>query len=339
MKFLRVSALEQDAQNGLGVERTAQRAMAARSRLVVRILALCAFALSFSGLSFAANKDLIALQRALEERFDAVQQQQQQLNSKLDVLTGMITTMQGDTRRTADQVASMQDALRTTVANSLGPVNSLGAKVEATSEDVRSLRDALADLGARLERMDAKMTDLKNQMQIMQNPPAAPGAQGTSGPPGTTSAAPAGGQPAPNGPPAGVSASQLFTDARRDQQTGKTTLAAQEYQQYLTYFPDTELAASAQFYLGEIQYNQNDYKDAVQSFDTVLERYPQNARTKDAAYLKGMALAKNGQRTQAVQELRALIQKYPGTEQAHKAQAALADRTLFPSATARRRPE
>ena len=41
-------------------------------------------------------------------------------------------------------------------------------------DDVRSLKDALADLSARLERMDAKMTDLKNQMQIMQNPPAAP---------------------------------------------------------------------------------------------------------------------------------------------------------------------
>jgi tol-pal system protein YbgF len=302
----------------------------------MKFLRLSALALTFSIFSFAANKDLIALQRALEERFDAVQQQQQQLNSKLDVLTGMITTMQGDTRRTADQVASMQDALRTTVANSLGPVNSLGTKVEATSEDVRSLRDALADLGARLERMDAKMTDLKNQLQIMQNPPAAPGAQGATGPPGTMSAAPGG---APNGPPAGVSASQLFTDARRDQQTGKTPLAAQEYQQYLTYFPDTELASSAQFYLGEIQYNQGDYKNAVQSFDAVLERYPQNPRTKDAAYLKGMALAKNGQRTQAVQELHALIQKYPGTEQAHKAQAALADRSLFPSATARRRPE
>jgi tol-pal system protein YbgF len=140
-------------------------------------------------------------------------------------------------------------------------------------------------------------------------------------------------------PPAGVSAAQLFTDARRDQQTGNTPLAMQEYQQYLTYFPNTEYAASAQFYLGEIAYNQGDYRSAIQAFDAVLERYPQNPRTKDAAYMKGMALAKSGQRTQAVQELRTLIQKYPGSEQARKAQVALTDRTLFPSAaTARRRP-
>lgn len=307
----------------------------------MKLLRLTAVALIFTPFSFAVNKDLLALQRELDARLDTMQQNQQQLNSKLDVLTGMLNTIAGETQHTADQVAGMQDALRTTVANSLGPVNNLGTKVESTSEDVRSLRDALADLGARLERIDAKITDLKNQMQIMQSPPPAPGAQGTTGPPGAMSSTtvPVQGAAAPSGPPAGVSAAQLFTDARRDQQTGNTPLAMQEYQQYLTYFPNTEYAASAQFYLGEIAYNQGDYRGAIQSFDAVLERYPQNPRTKDAAYMKGMALARNGQRTQAVQELRALIQKYPGSEQARKAQVALADRSLFPSATARRRPE
>jgi tol-pal system protein YbgF len=306
----------------------------------MKFLRLAALALTFTGISLAVNKDLLALQRDLEARFDAVQQQQQQLNSKLDVLTGMIQAMQNDTRRTADQVAGMQDALRSTVASSLGPINNLGTKVEATSEDVRSLRDALADLAARLERMDAKITDLSRSMQIMQNPPPAPGAQAVSAPPtGTTTGTGMGvtGQGAPATAPSGVSAAQLFTDARRDQQTGNTQLAVQEYQQYLSYFPNTEYAASAQYYLGEIAFNQGDYRTAIQYFDAVLERYPQNPRTKDAGYMKGMALAKSGQRTQAVQELRALIQKYPGSEQARKAQIALADRTLFPSSAAARR--
>jgi tol-pal system protein YbgF len=178
-------------------------------------------------------------------------------------------------------------------------------------------------------------------MQIMQSPPPAPGTTGTtSGPPGTTGTGTglaAAGQSGPVTAPSGVSAAQLFTDARRDQQTGNTQLAVQEYQQYLSYFPNTEYAASAQYYLGEVAYNQGDYKTAIPYFDAVLERYPQNPRTKDAGYMKGMALARSGQRTQAVQELRALIQKYPGSEQARKAQIALADRTLFPSAGATRR--
>jgi tol-pal system protein YbgF len=304
----------------------------------MKLLRLAVLTLIFSSFAFAVNKDLLALQREMEARFDALQQKQQDLSDKVVALTGMVQAMQSDTRRTADQIAGMQDVLRTTVANSLGPITNLGNKVETTGEDVRSLQNALADLGARMERIDAKITDLKNQIQIMQNPPAAPGTQpGTTGPPGTMGAAGTAGQGTASGPPAGVSAGQLFTDARRDQQTGNTQLAVQEYQQFLGYFPNTELAANAQFNLGQIAYNQSDYKSAIQSFDAVLERYPQNPMTKDAALMKGMALAKNGQRTQAVQEFRALIQKYPGSEQAHKAQAALTDRSIFPTATARRK--
>ncbi len=303
----------------------------------MKFLRLAILTLACSSYSFAVNKDLVAMQRDLEARMDALQNN---LNSQIANLSGMVTAMQADTRRTADQVAGMQDVLRGTVTNALGPVTGLSTKVEATSEDVRALRDALSDLSSRLERMDAKITDLKNQLQIMQNPPAAPGstAPGAMGGPSTP------GQPgqttAPTGPPIGMSADKTYTDAWHDMQTGNVDLALKEFQQYLAYFPNTELAASAQYYIGEISYNRHDYRGAVVAFDAVLERYPQNPKTRDARLMKGLALARDGQRTKAVQELRALIQAAPNSEEARRAQAALSDRTLFPSPAAggRRRP-
>jgi TolA-binding protein len=287
-------------------------------------LRLIVLALTCSSFSFAVNKDLVAMQRALEDKIDAVQQN---LNNQIASLSGMVTAMQNDTRRTADQVAGMQDSLRSAVTNSLGPVNNLNNKVETTNEDVRALRDALADLSGRLERMDAKITDLNNKLQIMQNPPPAPGTNPT-------------GQPGTTGPPSGMSAAQAYTDAFKDKQSGNTDLAYKEFQQYLQYFPNTEYAADSQYYLGEIEYNKRDYKSAIQSFDAVLERYPQNMKTRDARLMKGFALAKDGQRSKASQELRALIQASPNSEQARRAQQALHDASLFPSASAntRRRP-
>jgi len=109
----------------------------------------------------------------------------------------------------------------------------------------------------------------------------------------------------------------------RDLQTGKSDLAQQEFQQYLQYFPNTELAANAQYYLGEIAYNHGDYNGAVDAFDAVLERYPENPKTPDAHYMKGMALLKANQRNRAVQEFRALVQNYPHTDDARKALAQL----------------
>jgi tol-pal system protein YbgF len=307
----------------------------------MKFLRLAALLLTCSSFSFAVNKDLVQLQRDLEDKINALQND---IDSKLSQLTGLITAMQNDTRRTADQVATLQDSVTNNVAKSLTPVNGLNTRVESMSDDVRALKDSIADLSSRLERMDAKITDLKNQMQIMQNPPAAPTGNGPGGPvtpggPGTPS-----GQPGPSGagqsvtPPPGMSADRSYTEALRDLQTGKSDLAYSEFQQFLTYFPNTELAANAQYYLGEIDYNRQNYTGAIQSFDAVLERYPDNPKTPDAHYMKAMALLKSNQRNKAVQEFRILVQNYSHTDDARKALQQL--RTLGVSAgtsTARRK--
>jgi len=285
----------------------------------MKFLRLAALTLLCSSYSFAVNKDLIALQRSLETKIDLMQAS---FDKQIAIITESLRNVQTDTRHNAELIASMQESLSGAVSRSLAPVTGLTTRVEGMSEDTKALRDALADLAARLERMDAKMTDLKNQLQIMQAPPPAPTATGTPGQPGAS-----------NIPPMGMSAEKTYTDARRDQQTGNLDLAAQEYQQYLTYFPNTELAASAQYYLGEISYNRGDFKAAADAFDAVLERYPNNPKTADAKYMKGMALARDGQRTKAVQELRSLIQTNPSSEQARKATQALNDKKLFPSAS------
>lgn len=284
--------------------------------------------------SFGASKEIVELQRdvaLLQDKMDAMQRD---LDTKLGALTAMLQGVQDNSNRAN---ASLQDALSNGVGKQLAPVAGLSAKVDSMGDDVRALKDALNDLSARLERMDAKMTDLKNQMQIIQSPPAAPGA--TS--PGTAPGSPA--QPGTAaGPPAGMTAEKTYTDARRDLQTGNTDLALQEFQQYLAYFPNTELAANAQYYIGEIFYNHGDFQSAIPAFDAVLERYPENPKTADAHFMKGMALLKAGQRNRAVQEFRTLVANYPRTDDARKAQQQLrqlgASASAAPS-TARRRPQ
>jgi tol-pal system protein YbgF len=290
----------------------------------MKFLRVAALLLSCSSFSFGVNKDLIALQRDLEDKIAAVQLD---MNNKLSTLTGMVEAMQADSRRTADQVATLQDQVSAAVAKSLGPVNGLSGRVDTVSDDVRALKDSIADLNAQMQRMDAKITDLKNQLQIMQNPPPAPGAATPGGVPGS-----AGQGNAPVGAPPGMSADKTYTDAVRDLQTGKTDLAYNEFQQYLQYFPNTELAANAQYYLGEIAFNRADYPGAIQSFDSVLERYPENPKTPDAHYMKAMALLKSNQRNSAIQEFRILVQNYPHTDDARKALQEL--RTLGASSTA-----
>jgi tol-pal system protein YbgF len=105
----------------------------------------------------------------------------------------------------------------------------------------------------------------------------------------------------------------------KDRSGGNLDLAMRGFDEYLKYFADTELAPNAQFYIGQIHYDKNDFPQAIAAFDMVLERYPENNKTPDAMYMKGMALLKSTQRTQAAKEFLALIQKYPNAEVSAKA--------------------
>jgi tol-pal system protein YbgF len=281
----------------------------------MKVLRVAALTLIGSALSFGASKEIVELQRDVALLQDKMDTMQRDLDTKLGALTAMLQAVQDNS---AKSNASLQDALSNGVGKQLAPVSGLSAKVDSMGDDVHALRDSLNDLSARLERMDAKMTDLKNQMQIIQNPPAAPGAAVPGAAPGTQPQA-----GATAGPPAGMTAEKTYTDARRDLQTGNTDLALQEFQQYLTYFPNTELAASAQYYIGEILFRRSDYTNAIPAFDAVLERYPENPKTADAHFMKGMALLKAGQRSRAVQEFRTLVANYPRTDDARKAQQQL----------------
>lgn len=300
----------------------------------MKVLRLAALTLIGSALSFGASKEIVELQRDVALLQDKMDTMQRDLDTKLGALTAMLQAVQDNSARSN---ASLQDALSNGVGKQLAPVSGLSTKVDSMGDDVHALRDSLNDLSARLERMDAKMTDLKNQMQIIQNPPAAPGAAVPGTAPGTQPQA-----GTASGPPAGMTAEKTYTDARRDLQTGNTDLALQEFQQYLTYFPNTELAASAQYYIGEILFRRSDYTNAIPAFDAVLERYPENPKTADAHFMKGMALLKAGQRSRAVQEFRTLVANYPRTDDARKAQQQL--RQLGSPASsaptsARRRPQ
>ncbi len=286
----------------------------------MKFVRLAALLLCCSSYSFAVNKDLVQLQRDLEDKINSVQLD---LDTKLAAINGVLSAMQADTRRTADQVASMQESIGNSVAKSLTPVAGLGTKVDSMGDDVRSLKDALSDLSSRLERMDAKMTDLKNQLQVIQSPPPAPAATAAPTTPGGTSALLPSGAPsqAPANPalPMGLSADKSYNDAATDLQTGKTDLAYNEFQQYLTYFPNTELAANAQYYIGEIDYNKSNYSGAVKAFDAVLEHYPNNPKTSDAHLMKAYALLKMNRKTAAVQEFRILVARYPNSDNARRA--------------------
>ncbi|MBV8206359.1 MAG: outer membrane protein assembly factor BamD, partial [Acidobacteria bacterium] len=131
----------------------------------------------------------------------------------------------------------------------------------------------------------------------------------------------------------------LYNNALRDYNLGQYDLAFQEFGQYMKFYPNTELAGNAQFYLADIEYQQKKYDAAVADYDKVLEQYPSGNKTKTAELKKGFALLELGQKDAGIRELRALINRYPNSLEAATAQDRLKRLNVPATATTpRRRP-
>ncbi len=115
----------------------------------------------------------------------------------------------------------------------------------------------------------------------------------------------------------------LYNNGLRDYNGGKNDLATQEFSDYIKFYPNTDLAGNSYYYLGELQFKQANYQQAVQSYDQVLQNFPSGNKAASAQLKKGFALLELGKQDEGVSELRHLIQRYPHSPEALQARERL----------------
>lgn len=197
-----------------------------------------------------------------------------------------------------------------------------GARLDTMGTQVQGVSDNVADLQARVGKLDQKLTDIQNTLQSVDSKLAAPPGGALPSPTGglTPGAAPGPGASSAT-PPA--SADVLYSNGLRDINAKHYDLATQEFQDYMRFYGDTDLASNAQFYLGEVAYSQGQFQVALDAYNKVIENYPKSFKTASARMKKGFCLAELGQKASAVRELRAVVRLYPGTDEAKRAAARL----------------
>ncbi|MCA3561205.1 MAG: tol-pal system protein YbgF [Aestuariivirga sp.] len=87
---------------------------------------------------------------------------------------------------------------------------------------------------------------------------------------------------------------------------------------FLSKYPDHSLAGSAQYWLGETYYAQNDYQRAAANFLQGYKKYPASRRAPDSLLKLGMSLNRLGQGDQACAALAAVSAEYPKAADARK---------------------
>jgi tol-pal system protein YbgF len=231
-------------------------------------------------------------------------------------------------------MSGLQKSVQDVQANS-------GARLDTMSTQVQGLSDNLEEIKSRLGKLNQQLVDVQNTIQSLD----AKISGGSVQPSSTSGSAPSGGSassappPSSGGGPAAASApapsaDTLYSNGLRDITSGKYDLARSEFEDYLKYYGDTDLASNAQFYLGEIAYQQRQYSQAVTEYDKVITTYPKSFKLAPARLKKGMAMIELGQKTNGVKELREVVKRYPGTEEERRARARLKELGVAVSASA-----
>ena len=79
----------------------------------------------------------------------------------------------------------------------------------------------------------------------------------------------------------------LYNNALRDYNAAKNDLAKQEFSDYVKFYPNTDLAGNAYFYLAELAYKQGNFQDAVNNYDQVLQNFPTGNKAASSDLKKG----------------------------------------------------
>src|SRR5437660_1377157 len=267
----------------------------------------------------AVARELIELQRDVTSLLQGQKDLSTQVTQDNTVMRTLISQSNDTVGKLGSTMSSLQKSVQDVQANA-------GARLDTMSTQVQGLSDNLEEIKSRLGKLNQQLVDLQNSVQSLDAKISGAGAAapatsstGSSRPTGS-----AGSSPSSSGIPAGApSADTLYSNGLRDVTSGKYDLARSEFEDYLKYYSETDLASNAQFYLGEIFYKQKQYVDAVAAYDKVLSNYPKSFKLGPARLRKGMALLELGQRNGGVRELREVIKRFPGSDEDRLARAKL----------------
>ena len=266
--------------------------MKKQSLSVLLIALVCAACMVQPAVAQNTKSQLIQIQTQLQILQDNMARMQQSFDERMGAMRDLVTQQTDNVNKMGAAVQNLQKSLGAQTNDAAGKVDQISGQVQALHDSVDELKARLNQISQKLDQMNATKENI-----------------GTNVPGNTANQAP---------PP-----QTLYDNALRDYNANKNDLAMQEFQDFLKYYPNEDLAGNAQFYVAEIEYRQGNFTQAINDYNRVLDQYPGGNKSAAAQLKKGFALAELGQKDQAVKELNSLIARYPKAPEAAQARERL----------------
>jgi len=257
--------------------------------------------------AYGANKDIVELQTQVTQLQQQMTQMKQSFDERMGIMRNLLEQNTDATNKVTTAINGLQASINKQQQDRSGQGDQLSGQIQALNDTMDELKVRLTKLSKQLEDMQAAQQSMaQQQSQAQQQAQAIAQA------------------PAPD---------VLYNNALRDYNGAKNDLAIQEFNDYIKFYPNTDLAGNAYFYLAEIQFKAGDYQKAVPNYDLVLQNFPSGNKAAAAQLKKGFALLELGKEDEGTQELKHVIQRYPRTNEATQARERL--RKLGPAPKSR----
>jgi len=235
---------------------------------------------------------------ALREERSATKSQVQGLQKRLDVLDANIRGTV-DVQKVSADYGAKSDQLATDIQLVQGKLEENNFHITELAQKLDDKSVKISELTARIEELEAKVNQL-------------------SAGPGTLSTVPIGTAPdrGKNAALKGREPSEAYREAKNDFDKGNFDLALGGFQNYIALFPDTSLAAAAQYWIGECYSSKKEFTKAIESFRKVITSYPRSEKVPGAKLKIGLSYLNERNAAKAKEYLNMVIKEHPGTTEA-----------------------
>ena len=247
--------------------------------------------------AYGASKEIIQLQTQVDQLQQQMTQMTQSFNERMGVMKNLVEQNSDVANKVNATLKDLQTSINKQQQDRAGQVDQISGQIQ-------SLNDTMDELKVRMTKLSKQLEDMQSAQQSLAATQAQQQQQA---------------QAIAQAPPPDV----LYNNALRDYNGGKPDLASQELNDYVKFYPNTDLAGNAHFYLAELQFRAGDYPKAIEEYDLVLQNFPSGNKAAAAQLKKGFALIELGKGEQGAQELRHVIQRYPRSNEATQARERL----------------
>jgi tol-pal system protein YbgF len=243
------------------------------------------------------NNEMKKLQADLLLRIESLQ-------SEIRILSTGIEEYKDFLKRPAKEIDRVREdiALRTRTLEEKG--KTLEEKNRTLEDQTKALGEKIKETGGRLKGLEEKTTGLASKPTEMEKSPP-------------TKEVPA----EVKGVSTGIG--DLYKNAYETYQKGNLEGARRKFEAFLKQYPNTELSDNAQFWIGETYFLKKDFEKAILEYEKAIVKYPEGDKIPAALFKQALAFLELGDKTNARNLLKRVIERYPHSEQAEMAKKRL----------------